>query len=155
MRIFSRSSLDDTHKFTEVVESFASCVAEVRAQHFPLSHSASHSTQKSPWADQGVTSCIIDSECVAYDLEKQTILPFQDLSKRKKKLAEGEKQTIAVALFAFDLIYLNGKSLIKETLRERRDLLHKNIKHVEGKMHFASYSDGKDTEEIQKFLDDR
>ena len=130
VKIFSRSSLDDTHKFTEVVESFASCVAD------------------------GVTSCIIDSECVAYDLEKQTILPFQDLSKRKKKLAEGEKQTIAVALFAFDLIYLNGKSLIKETLRERRELLHKNIKHVEGKMHFASYSDGKDTEEIQKFLDD-
>ncbi len=130
VKIFSRSSLDDTHKFTEVVESFASCVAE------------------------GVTSCIIDSECVAYDLEKKTILPFQDLSKRKKKLAEGEKQTIAVALFAFDLIYLNGKSLIKETLRERRDLLHKNIKHVEGKMHFATYNDGKDTEEIQKFLDD-
>ena len=130
VKIFSRSSLDDTHKFTEVVESFASCVAE------------------------GVTSCIIDSECVAYDLEKKTILPFQDLSKRKKKLAEGEKQTIAVALFAFDLIYLNGKSLIKETLRERRDKLHKNIKHVEGKMHFATYNDGKDTEEIQKFLDD-
>ena len=89
---------------TEVVESFASCVAE------------------------GVTSCIIDSECVAYDLEKRTILPFQDISKRKKKLAPGEKQTIAVALFAFDLLYLNGESLIKKTLRERRELLHKNIR---------------------------
>ena len=44
VKIFSRSSLDDTHKFTEVVDSFRSCVAE------------------------GVTSCIIDSECVAYDL---------------------------------------------------------------------------------------
>ena len=130
VKIFSRNSLDDTHKFKEVVDDFKS------------------------WTADGVTSCVIDSECVAYDLEKKSILPFQDLSKRKKKLAEGEKQTVTVALFAFDLLYLNGESLIKQTLRERRDKLHKYIKHVEGKMHFAIYTDGKEEEEIQKYLDE-
>ena len=34
---------------------------------------------------------------------------------------------------AFDLMYLNGESLLDKTLYERRDLMKKNFLPVEGK----------------------
>jgi hypothetical protein len=37
-----------------------------------------------------------------------------------------------VCVFAFDLIYLNGQSLVKEPLEKRRELLHSSFNEVEG-----------------------
>lgn len=39
---------------------------------------------------------------------------------------------IKVCLFAFDLIYLNGKSFINEPLKVRREALHQNFKEIAG-----------------------
>lgn len=98
-------------------------------------------------------SCIIDSEAVAWDVENKQILPFQVLSTRKRKDVVESEIKVQVCIFAFDLLYLNGKSLVKMNLRERRDLLHSSFKEEESKFMFASASDIGSTEDIQEFLD--
>ena len=64
----------------------------------------------------------------------------------------GKEEKIKVALFAFDLLYLNGESLTKKPFRERRELLRKSMIPTDGKMHFAVSSDAADTDEIGRFL---
>jgi DNA ligase-1 len=104
-----------------------------------------------------VSSCIIDAEVVAYDREKGCLLPFQVLSTRKRKVDEGEEdnQKVKIILQAFDLLMINGKSLLRESLRTRRAIMHSSFQHSEGFFHFASGSDhveNGDTAPIEAFL---
>ncbi|CAH3180403.1 unnamed protein product, partial [Porites evermanni] len=78
----------------------------------------------------GVKSCIIDTEAVAWDREKKQILPFQILSTRKRK------------------------SYIKEPFRVRREALRSSFTEVEGEFMFAQSSDSVNTDDIGEFLDD-
>ena len=84
---------------------------------------------------------IIDAEVVAYDREKSCLLPFQVLSTRKRKVdavADGESadnQKVKVVLQVFDMLYVNGKSLLRETLRTRRTLLHSSFNPEEGQLY--------------------
>lgn len=99
-----------------------------------------------------VDSFIIDSELVAYDTEAKKILPFQTLSKRSRKHVTKEDLDNKVAIFAFDILFLNGESLLDKTLLERRNLLREKFPEIEGKFHYAVSSDTNDFEEIDKFL---
>jgi len=73
-------------------------------------------------------SCIVDSEVVAVD-EKGKLLPFQALLERTvpKKLTpeelERRKEKIGVTIKVFDILFLNGRELIKLPLSERRKYL--------------------------------
>ena len=58
---------------------------------------------------------ILDSELTAYDQENDKILSFQTLAGRSRKHVNEEDLKKKVAIQAFDLIYLNGKSLLQET----------------------------------------
>ena len=62
-------------------------------------------------------------------------------------------QTI-VCLHAFDLLYLNGESLLKKDFIDRRTLLHTNLRAVKGRFHHAEYQDAESFEEIEAFLAD-
>ena len=133
MKIFSRNSLDDTQKYPDL----AACI-----------HNAKHAS---------VTSCVVDCEVVAWNPEKKCILPFQVLSTRKRKVEEGDEQNqeVKVVLQGFDMLYCNGKSLLQESLRDRRRLLRTTISHTEGYFHFASGQDhveNGDTCPIETFL---
>lgn len=52
---------------------------------------------------------MIDCEAVAWDKDEKRLLPFQELSRRKRKDVKAEDIKVKVHLFAFDLLYLNGK----------------------------------------------
>ena len=102
----------------------------------------------------GVSSCIMDSEVVAYDRELKKLMPFQSLSTRSKKDTKTEDIKIQVIMCAFDLLYLNGESLLKRPLGERRKLLLENFQEVENKFTFAVGNDATTTEEIEGFLEE-
>ena len=112
---------------------------------FVCSHILSYHTLSQPTSThyQGLTNCVIDAEVVAYDREKKCLLPFQVLSTRKRKVEEGDEdnQKVKVVLQLFDLIFVNGTSLLQSTLRQRRTLLHAAFREEEGFLYFASGGD--------------
>ncbi|KAL7958334.1 ATP-dependent DNA ligase [Trichoderma compactum] len=72
---------------------------------------------------KGIGSFIIEGEVVAVDRETGELKNFQTLTNRARKdVAIGDIK-IDVCLFAFDLMYLNGQSLLDRSFRERRELL--------------------------------
>ncbi|KAM5132722.1 DNA ligase 1 [Mantella aurantiaca] len=100
-----------------------------------------------------VKSCIIDSEAVAWDPQKKQIQPFQVLTTRKRKDVEASEIKVQVCVYAFDMLYLNGESLVREPFSRRRQLLRESFEEVEGEFMFATYMDTSNTDEISEFLD--
>lgn len=105
------------------------------------------------FANESVSSFVIDCEAVAWDREQGKILPFQVLSTRKRKDVEEDKITVRICLFVFDILYINGQSLLQKSLQERRDILRQNFQSVEGEFAYAKSMDTDNVEEIQAFLD--
>ena len=54
-------------------------------------------------------SFVLDAEAVAIDRTTSKLMPFQELSKRKRKDVKVEDIQVRVCLFAFDLLYVNGE----------------------------------------------
>ena len=101
-----------------------------------------------------VKSFVIDSEAVAFDKENKKLLPFQEITKRKRKDVKLEDIKVKVHLFAFDLLYFNGQPLLHKDLKERKKLLSENFNQVENEFGLAKSSDSNSTEELQSFLEE-
>ena len=71
----------------------------------------------------GVSSFIMEGEVVAVDHESGELKTFQTLSNRARKDVAIGSVKVSVCLFAFDLMFLNGKPLLDRPFRERRELL--------------------------------
>merc|ERR1712178_283820 len=80
-----------------------------------------------------VESGIIDSEVVAWDVEKGKILPFQILSTRGRKNIKIEDIKVQVCIMPFDCILHNGEPLVQRDLETRRKTLKTMLKEVPGK----------------------
>ncbi|XP_029441067.1 DNA ligase 1 [Rhinatrema bivittatum] len=100
-----------------------------------------------------VKSCIIDTEAVAWDHETKQIQPFQILTTRKRKDVDATEIKVQVCIYAFDLLYLNGESLVKEPFTRRRQLLREAFVETEGEFLFATSMDTSSMDEISDFLD--
>jgi len=101
-----------------------------------------------------IDNCIIDAELVAYDLQKEKILPFQAMTHRSKKNVTADDLKIKLCIYAFDLLYINNEPLINEDFITRRTRLHESLKEVKGQMHFAEHLDATEFEQIETFLNE-
>ena len=57
-------------------------------------------------------------------------------------------------MYAFDLLFLNGESLVREPFRTRRELLRSSFQEVEGEFTFAKSIVSADTEAVAEFLEE-
>ncbi|KAF8067164.1 lig1 [Scenedesmus sp. PABB004] len=106
------------------------------------------------WLAPGTESIVIDGEAVAWDPEKQKILPFQVLSTRARKEVALADVKVQVCVYAFDCLYLNGSSLLHEPLTARRDALSAGLVEVPGQLTLATAKTSTDVEELEAFLNE-
>ena len=66
----------------------------------------------------------MEGECVAIDAETGAMRPFQELMRRRRKTGiDQTMEDVPVALFFFDILFLNGKDVTSNPLLERRKLM--------------------------------
>lgn len=69
-------------------------------------------------------SIILDGEAIGYNPETGDLLPFQETIQRKRKYGvEESAKEIPLRYYIFDILYLNGETLINKPLEERRKIL--------------------------------
>lgn len=98
-RVFTRRLEDVTHQFPDVVEAVEAGVD----------------------ADSFVLEC----EVLGYDPETGEPVPFQQLSRRIKRKYDVQQlvEEVPVVCYAFDLLAVDGETILEETLAERVDRL--------------------------------
>jgi len=102
VEMFSRNLEDMTHMFPEIIEG---TLRQVKAK-----------------------TAILDSEALAYQTESEEFLPFQETTKRRRKHNIPEMaKSLPLRAFVFDILYVDGKSLIDEPLTTRMKMIEKYI----------------------------
>lgn len=77
-----------------------------------------------------IETVIFEGEAIAYDETTHNFMPFQETVKRKRKHGiEEVAESLPLRLFLFDILYLNGQSVLSKTHEERRALLEKLFKN--------------------------
>jgi DNA ligase 1 len=74
-------------------------------------------------------SVILDGEAIGYDQKTGAFLPFQEIMQRKRKhdIKETAKK-IPLQYYVFDILFLDGKSLIEKPLKERKKILQSIVR---------------------------
>jgi len=133
LEVYSRNSENTTTKYPDVVEVVRQAL------------------------NPGMTSCIIDTEVVAFDPVSKKILPFQTLTTRARKGVTIEDIKVRVCVYPFDMMYLNGESLCHLSLRARREKLRSALHEIPDKLTFAINRDVENPEnqdEMNEFLNE-
>ncbi len=82
---------------------------------------------------------IIEGEVVPFDENHKKSMPFQVLmSRRRKHGIEEYAKKIPVRYFLFDLLYLDNKNFLKETLEKRKNTLKRHFNKTKS-IDFAEY----------------
>ncbi len=101
-------------------------------------------------------SFILDGEAVGYDSKTKRYLSFQNISqriKRKYGISELSKK-MPVELNIFDVLYYEGKNLIKDRFEKRRKLLEKIVTPVPFKAILAKNIVTSEKKKVQEFYDE-
>jgi DNA ligase-1 len=83
---------------------------------------------------------VLEGEVVAWD-KLAGMQNFQSLAARARKNVEAGTVKQQVCLFGFDLMFLNGESLLSKSLRERRDIFKTHFMEVEDRFTFVKSID--------------
>ena len=76
----------------------------------------------------GADSMILDGEALAYNEDTGEFLPFQETIQRKRKHGVSEKaEEMPLRLFAFDMMMLEGRDMMGEPYRKRREALERAL----------------------------
>ncbi len=126
--IFSRRHENITHQFPDVVAALKSGF--------------------------GGKSAIVEGEVVAIDKKTGAMLPFQVLMQRRRK-NDIEKYVLSVPVryILFDLLHLDGQSLLAKPLDERKQLLQKSFRSG-GAIAYADALRTEELAEIESFFTD-
>ena len=73
----------------------------------------------------------------------------QVLSTRKRKDVDEKDIQVQVCIYAFDCLFLNGKSLLREPLTARREAMYGSLHEREGEFQFATAKTSRDVEELE------
>ncbi|KZV87084.1 hypothetical protein EXIGLDRAFT_697865 [Exidia glandulosa HHB12029] len=123
VRVFSRNSEDMSKKYPDLVEQ----LPNVGVTSSYEAYNVAYRLVQQCFTDK-TESFVFDAEAVAVDRTTGKLMPFQELSKRKRKDVKIEDIQVRVCLFAFDLLYLNGEPLLHKSLEDRRELLRQHFK---------------------------
>lgn len=103
VHLFSRNLNDITSMYPDVAESLREAITAKQA--------------------------IVEGEITAWNPEDESFEPFQKLMSRKRKYDIDEAiATIPVKVFLFDILYLNGQSLLSNSYPDRRDKLESIVR---------------------------
>ena len=101
-------------------------------------------------------SFILDSEAVGFDKKTGKYLPFQSISQRIKRKHGIEKiaDEFPVEVNVFDVLYLDGESLIDKHLIERRKIIEKIVKEEKKKIVLSKRLVTDNVEYAEKFYNE-
>lgn len=96
---------------------------------------------------------IVEGEVVAVDLETGAMRPFQRLAHRRGRKHDVERMTeeVPVALYLFDVLYLDGEDLTGEPLPARREALEEAFPETE-RIHHSHRTLATEPEGIEAFM---
>ena len=109
---------------------------------------------------QNVNSVILDGEMIAYDYERQVILPFgtlkslaiQESVRQFTTIDQYDQQTSYPYYVIFDIVYLNGKDLSNYPLFFRKSILERIINPVPHRFEVHDVRLGSTAQDIERAI---
>ena len=100
-------------------------------------------------------SYIVEGEVVAYDPETGEPVPFQELSRRIKRKHDVQRlvEEVPVVLYLFDVLSLEGESLLERSLVERVDALERHLTERERALERMPNRRSRDPARAQEFYE--
>jgi DNA ligase 1 len=128
IRIFSRNLEDVTASFPEIAEGARRQVA--------------------------ASTAIFEDEALAYNQLSEEYLPFQQTARRRRKHSVEETAAeLPLRLFAFDVLYANGQSVMERSYTERHAMLE-NVVQAGDTIHISGTRTTGEPEELLEVFND-
>ncbi len=99
-------------------------------------------------------SFILDSEIVGWDYQKDHFMSYQETMQRRRRYSVADKMVeIPVKAFTFDILSLDGKSLIRKDTVERLKILKKLLDDTKGGIELAESKEVSTEKEVKDYFD--